>query len=41
MLKHLLPVTGEMFGVENREFNVIFTEQIEQCLLALNLWQLA
>jgi len=30
-----------MFGVENREFNVIFTEQVEQCLLALDLWQLA
>ena len=41
MLKHLLPVTCEMFGVENRQFNVIFTEQVEQCLLAFDLWQLA
>ena len=41
MLKHLLPVTGEMLGVENRPFDAIFTEQVEQCLLALDLWQLA
>jgi hypothetical protein len=41
VLKHLLPIAGQMFGVENRQPDAIFTEQVEQRLLALYLWQLA
>ena len=41
MLKHLLPVPGQMFGVENRRLDAIFLEQVRQRLLALDLWQLA
>ena len=41
MLKHLLPVAGEMFGVENRQLDVVFAEQVQQRLLALDLRKLA
>ena len=37
MLKHLLPVSGKMFLIEDRQINVVLAEQIEQCSLALNL----
>jgi len=41
MLKHLLPITDEMFGIEHRQLDIVFAEQIQQRLLALDLRQLA
>ena len=41
VLKHLLTVAGEMFRVEDREFNVVLAEKIQQRLLALDLRELA
>ena len=41
MLKHHLTVAGEMFGVEDREFDVVFAEKIQQRLLALDLREAA
>ena len=37
VLKHLLTVAGEMFGIENRQFDVVFAEKVQQRLLALDL----
>ena len=41
MLEHLLPVADEMFAVEHRQLDVVFTEQVQQRLLALDLGKLA
>ena len=39
MCEHLLAVAIQVFGVDDGLFNIIFAEQIGQCLLALNLWK--
>ena len=41
MLKHLLTVADEMFGEQHRHFDIVFAEEVQQQLLALNLRQLA
>jgi hypothetical protein len=41
MLKHLLTVADEMFGKQHGEFDIVFTEQIQQGLLSLNLREFA
>ncbi len=41
MLEHRLTVAGEMLRVEDREFNVVFAEKVQQRLFALNLWKAA
>ena len=35
MFKHHLTVSGEVFGIENRQLDIVFAEQIQQQLLAL------
>jgi hypothetical protein len=35
VLEHLLAVSGEMFGVEYRQLNVVLAEEVQQRLLAL------
>jgi hypothetical protein len=37
MLEHLLSVPGEMLGIQHREFDSVLTEQVQHCLLALDL----
>jgi hypothetical protein len=41
VLKHLLPVSREMFGVEHGQFDIVLPEKIEQQLLALYLRELS
>jgi len=41
MLKHLLTVADEMFGVEHGQLDIALAEQVQQPLLALDLRQLA
>ena len=41
MLEHLLSIAEEMFGKQHREFDVVFTEDIQQQLLPVDLRQLA
>lgn len=41
VLKHLLAVPGEMFGVEDRQLDIVFLKEVQQSLLALNLRQLS
>jgi hypothetical protein len=41
MFKHHLTIAGEMLRVEDREFNVVFAEKIQQRLLALDLREAA
>jgi hypothetical protein len=40
MLEHYLPVTGQVLGIDDGLFNIVFAEQISQRLLALNLGKL-
>jgi len=40
VLKHLLPVSGEVFGVEHGQLDIVLAKKIEQHLLALDLRQL-
>jgi hypothetical protein len=41
VLEHLLPVAGQVFGIDDREPDIIFTEGIRKHLLAFNLGELA
>jgi len=41
MPKHLLPVADEMFTVNHGRPDAVSTEQVQQCLLALDLRELA
>ena len=41
MFKHHLTVSGEVFGIENRSVDIVFAENVEQRLFALDLWEAA
>jgi hypothetical protein len=41
MLKHLLPIAGQMFGVQHWQLDIVLTDQVGQSQLALDLGQLA
>ena len=41
MLEHLLTVADEMLGIKHRQFDIVFAEEVQQQLLALDLRQLA
>ena len=41
MFKHLLTVSGEVFGIENWQFDIVLPEKVQQRLLALDLREAA
>ena len=41
MFEHLLTVSGEVLGIKDRQFNIVFSEEVEQSLLPRDLRQLA
>ena len=41
LLKHLLAIGDEVFTVNDGSLDIVFTDQVQQRLLALDLWELA
>jgi hypothetical protein len=41
MFEHLLTVSGEVLGIKDRQFTLVFSEEVEQSLLPRDLRQLA